>query len=434
VAAWCAVEVYGQPDGGVEWINPPTAEELAGADEVEFVVAAREPIGEDPSEFIASVWEVRTGGGGRVTPRIHFARSSWSPGLLAPYSSRRDLIRVQVDDRDGTHGYRVCVYGVDYRDWSVETVWQGDQAAPVLWWDGEVYVSLRERPGAGERLMVVRGPELVEPVEQFECIPAWGLPGGLFLVRREEAGPFPYALFDAAAQQVTTLEGLGADALGDSNSIVVRKDRRVVALHTSRDIDLALFDWSALHKGQPTPSVIRVVRLADGRVTELPITLVVAPGSGEPLLFDSPLISFGGGALCYMASPTEYRWFDPETGTDRRVGPDGVTAPRPGDARSPDALDAPQPPLAVGPTDDYDKAHAFLRSHGVEYTEPTADLNSVLAFTPDGGRFLLKMFHSGRDEVFFLGDLGADKLVEIPCPGALVPANAMEIWAVRVGE
>jgi hypothetical protein len=439
VCQWAPAQ---QPEG-ITWTNPPTANEIATADEIEFVIFAREPIGEDSCdtwEFIASAWEVRPRGNKQITPRLRFEESPWSPDLLVtdPECPRRDLVRLQIPEPGNNPRYRVNLYSIDYTNWEANTVWQGTQLKDVFWHGDEVYVNTRDRDDDQDRFMLLDHNQLVELQEPFQLLAPIRNQDNLKLVQIDHKNKLPaIALYDASIHQLTRLAYMVHLLKNSHNSVYayIDQSKQYLALHGEGDINLQGFNSIAILKPQTMSSIIRVLHIPTGQVHWIPIRLDVAPGSGIALLYGDPIIGFDDkNRLLYWNGTDEtVSRFDPinkATGqlTKQETEP-YKRMPAPEDSRYiPESI---RHILTSSYSNDHDVALAFIEYKGIEYTRPTAWANTNTGFSDDTERFLLKMTGNDRSDTFFYGDLRNDLLLEIPCPPELIGANAMNIVPLR---
>lgn len=428
--------LLGELPPGVTWCDPIA--DVASRPPSFAAVFAREPAGNGDFDFIASVWEVHLEPEPVIVPRIRFVPSHWSPGLLVNerIPARADLVRLQVPV---PNGYRVNLYSVDYSSWEVETVWQGAQAASVFVHGRDAYIDVFGLDPSEEGLRVVRADNRVEcPPEIFRYLRP--IPGHqhLHLVRRGGRAE----LLDADSGRFTPLPWLPhAMDNGDGSSICVSPDRAWYATHSVME-GIEQLRLDLLHEPQPVVSKVDLIETATGKRIEVPISMLMAPGSGVLAIYTNPLLGFDrGGHLLVRHTPASVVdgqagfpepcvfALDPRTGLrEDLLDASGVIQP----VDPPrDRFIAPVPESMKAFLEDevpreVDVAIAFLRSQGIDHDSLSA-YRCAVDFSDDQLVFLLKSEIPGLDSVFFVGDLRSGSLVKIPAPQPLIRANDMNL-------
>jgi hypothetical protein len=260
-----------------------------------------------------------------------------------------------------------------------------------------------------------------------------------------------YAVFDATTEAVVATCVLPKEAASHYSEVAINDELTMCAVHLHTSVSPGV-DFSQIGAWQFAPSTITFVpvhKVGDGaggleKMPEaVPVGVYAAPGSGLMFSLTGPRMAFGkSGRLVFASAPkpedgkapelSKMRMytFDPKTGATTEAKADEGGAALRGRRRE---LAAPEylGDLVKRPCfDEHDLAFAFLKWKGVKFEPPRAWNMAAAAFSEDGKRFALKMFGGGREDVFFVGDLEAKTLREVPSPEVLRRANDMSMMWV----
>jgi hypothetical protein len=337
--------------------------------------------------------------------------------------------------------YTVNLYSIDYRTWSVKTVLRSERIWGLGANEGLVYLGT----DAGVRVLD-RKTLAVRALEG----PAWALVRDLgdrwlvALARGERA------LFDPATGRLGPERFRCPKEWGDRYHLVLSPDHaRIAAVDVlcSSDPKGVTFGQTRVLETQ-----LEVLTLGTGELARTPIRLLCTGGSGRPVIPHSLEVAFSADSTKIVCSSERARDgakdpAKPEENELEALTLDAktlaVVAREPAKEK---ARPATTPAIAVPDwlKKDYDAlgtvsdeggrrlAHAFIRSRGVEHEIPVAVLETMVAFSPDGKRFLLKMWTGASRDTFFLGDLETKELRQLSAPPSLRDAS-LSIARVKAG-
>jgi hypothetical protein len=439
---------------GVTALFPPTAAEAAASPAEKVLILAR--WSEGGMEKCSGIWELDPSDPPRITLRVRFEDSSWSPNTLVHSFPKppvfADVIRQQAD---GDRSYRVNLFRINYRDWSVKSIYRGKQALDVISTSSSVYMDIGS-DGKPEDLRVLRAgfDELESPKEPFRFIRRVDSSPHLRLVRRSGAPKDQYAFFDTTRDRIVASITLPTS---DPYELAVDESLTRVAWRNLYELEGAI-RHDRIGMPQFCKNVVHVAALDGSSHATFPIGVYFFAGSGTDGMSSADLLFTNDGRLLYSSVPTPDPMPAPPpplkpgespfwTGNTETVKPDrlsyvfatGASEPaRTTDPVSPpfsswgDDLPENLKPFARARPDENELAHAFLKSKGIDYDIPAAVTWTTLGASADGHRIAVKLRESRRDAVFMLGDLQSNTLREVPAPKELVDAIDISLVWVSV--
>jgi hypothetical protein len=440
---------------GLTWRNPPETDLVTPLPTEKFIILAREKRSDRAWDHAAGVWEVDLRGEGAIVPRLRFEDGYKSPFRFV-YDrefARPDLITVHFSGAGIPIGQRVRLYAIDYWTWQVDCLSSGDSLSDLLWTDEVVYFEHKEdwRHPADLRVLRLDTNRVEKPAVKFTLVRRLSADGDLYLVRPAGAKESEYAVFDAGQERIVATCLLPITAISTEDEIVFSEDFSRCAVHSVFDVRGVESTWPPTV--QHASSRIRVFDLNTNEEKSLPFHLDVMEGSGLMYCYLSgPHLSFTADSdLLYVETPPLAAPVLAKRGSSPAQdvylygfeANESIPAPTPFDAASLErAHRRPRPAPAFLPDyltphleeehpDRHDVAHAFLKSHEIDFEIPTAYCDTTVAFSRDDKRFVLKMVNSGQDDVFFVGDLERNTLRAIPAPKKLARASLSILWVDR---
>ena len=437
----------------VAWTNPPSPDERTSPGTEKFVVFVREPRPGDWN-FMATVWEyVPSRPDEPMMCRVHLEPSHWSPDMLVwrQANTSPDLITLQVPYESAPFGYRMNLYGVNYRSWEVATFLRADSIGAEGTMRDRAYLSVRELQTGRRTLQVLDRStgRLETSPKYFERV--LGI-GGTWIVRFEGAPHGSFALFDPESN-ATIREFLLSD-YPQSPFVEVRQSGLTPNCRYWAVFDDV--DWPnsvVWENPTPTPMTGRylIYDTESGEPTIVPVRLIGSLGSGKAIVrtglewwfasdgtFRCLTATAEAGELASLLDNRPWTDFfdiltvDPVSGSTSR-GPYSAS----------DVPSAPTSPEAPSYAPEYltldmkrplksDVAEAFLKFKGLEFEfEQNVWSGTKAAFSVDGKRFFAKMTKGPEDRDFFYGDLDTKELRRAKAPSeALAKANDLEIHCV----
>ncbi|MFG0252382.1 MAG: hypothetical protein ACF8NJ_05855 [Phycisphaerales bacterium JB038] len=447
---------------GISWRNPPDRVEETDQPAERFIIlASRDERSARAEDHAAGVWEVDLRGEGKIVPRLRFDDSYTAPRQFGSDSEfpRSDLITVRYSGAWRPAHERLRLYSIDYATWETQHLHTGAAFKELFWTEEAVYFDCLGYPlkPAGLRVLRLATNEVERPTEPFRLERRLRAGGDLYLVKPVGAPPQEYAVFDAKREAIVARCDLATNEITPWDEIAFSADFSKCALHFESDLDGPPIQWdrrlqvegdtpgsrSDWFKQHLASSLIHLLDLDSGERTLLPIRLYFVEGSGVAYTyFSGPYLSFtADDELLYVNTPIlAAPVFEADEECERSAYiydfTTGESAPAPAPI-SPASLGAAlfgrwEPPaflpgylvphIKYPYPDEHEVAYAFLRSREVEFEAPNAYNNRPVAFSRDGKRFVLKLVNSGKDEVFFVGDLEANTLRTIPAPKRLARA------------
>jgi hypothetical protein len=345
--------------------------------------------------------------------------TSWTPDFL--HADAQEFLRLQIPTPEF---YVVHLYRADYGAWTVRKILETKQAhgygagATDVYADTDLGFRLIDRKSGA-----VRAPD--PPYEVKALLDA------AWIVRLADGR---YARLDPASGKLLD----GRFALPDrwfergEKRMLLSPDRRRLAIVDLRFPDDP--DRSKVTFGETIVlrTRVEVQDLDTGKLVATPIRVKGSGGSGRwfiPHGFDLRWSADGSQLACTSHEGKLIRLtLDPATLEVREKGP----------AEEPDRKEAP-PPFPVSAVllpawknleeavdqPDQRLAHALLKHSGLEYTPPRTWGENLIAFSANGGRFLLLMrpYGSPRLQDFHFGDLTTLQVRRVPCPPELKDAH-----------
>ena len=382
-------------------------------------------------DFLACAWEfLPDQPTNPITKRVTFAaHSDWSPDFLPfiPPHTADDYLELHMNN--GT----VILYRMDFRNWDVKVLstneWFNDYAL------GGDFIYCFSKSGVRRLNRFTGRLEVIEPrfSREVEFEKSW-------LVHMDDAPPAEMQLLDPAEH---------------------------IFWHKLQLEDMAqMRAWGRVMTFSPAQRYLAYVRLPDRKEPGIPkkcSTQIVLYDLEKKTFQEHPVEVFVGSlrgrGLLYL--PYARLWFSDadtlklQSGIPKEIGngknlavtettiqlPDGKQLDEKIPSLKPDRnrLADYYVPAYLGHIKDtsdpeQDLAFAFLRHKWVFFVRPEAWDETIVAFSADKKRFLLKWWKGWHRDTFFLGDLEHDTLKKIPSPPELQEVNALEMRWVKPGK
>jgi hypothetical protein len=434
-----------KPMPSITALHKPAARQMSAPGSEKFVLFAREPRGPGWN-FMATAWECTVGKkSARITRRIEFVPSSWSPDVLChqwsggpnPYPN---LVSLQVDVPNQPGGYTVNCYLIDYRTWNVKTLAQANSVDGIAVNDGLVYLSIGDADLGYGHVLHFPSATISRAKRPFTQIDDFGK---LWLVQFTGQKKTAAALFDPVSEKVVKKIECSEYDLDMHTWRMLSPDGTLMAAF--HEVDNAgmekLQSWSQYGTAK---AYFTLYDLTTGRSTILPVLVYATRGSGIPVIYAGLDAWFTEhGDFEYVSAAKEAQSVRYQSLKDLHLQLNHfdvktqVTSVKPWSTRVPEkSITWPAIPSylkvnANDPDRTTEIANAFLKYKGVLRHSPPAVMDTIVGFSKDGRRFLARVLNSEQEGFFFYCDLDTKRLMKFRCPPALKDANAMNIECIR---
>ena len=407
----------------------PTPDDKTSKATEKVILLSREKVGSpDVWDFLACAWEfLPDNPTNPITKRVTFAHSSWNPDFLAviPEHTADDYLELKMDNDT------VNLYRIDFRNWDVKVLstneWFNDYAL------GGNYIYLFSKNGVHRLHRLTGQLEATEPrfSREAEFEKSW-------LVHMDDAPPAEMQSLDPAEhvfwRQLQLEDMVQQRVWGMTFSPAQRylayvrlPDRNASGIPRKCNTQIVLYDLEKkTFQEHPVEVFVGIVR-----------------GSGLLYLPHARLWFSGADTLKLQSGIPE------ENGNGENLAVTETTIQLPDGKRRDEKISSLKPdrdrladyyiPAYLGHIKDtsdpeQDLAFAFLKHKWVFFIRPEAWDETIVAFSADKKRFLLKWWKGWHRDTFFLGDLEHNTLKKIPSPLELREDNALEMRWVKPGK
>ena len=405
----------------IQAVYPPSETERTQPGSEKFIVFGLEM-------GTATIWEYAAGWPA-LERRVSLVKSPWAPMRLLRDESPQ-LIRQQIK-LEG-RGYRVNMYAIDYRLWTVQQLYAARQIHGIGTSAQSVYVNTSD----GLRVINPLTQQIHAPAQQFRRLRDLGR---WWLVELEgEANSKRQALFDPKRRrllQQIELPAFASKAHFGIPWIELSPSGRYLAMLEP----LPFAEMPSFAEPKIAPSTIHIIDTQTSKTRTQSIRVLVRGGSGIPVIYQYLDLGFDSKErftfvdIAPQAKAHTMRELDEAralTRTTIEMEPFSVKS-EPARFEPPKARELPFVPSYLKPsrpiTRQLDLLAEFLEHHDIEQTFRTIRddragyTHCPVAFSKDGKRFLGALSVKDAGRVFYYGDLVRNQLVEVDAPTTRIP-------------